>query len=57
MGGDIPARDNIFAYNQVYGGRVGMLDTENVLIVGNYVEGSLRALLRWLIADGRRLVG
>ena len=42
VGGDIPARDNIFAYNQVYGGRVGMLDTENVLIVGNYVEGSLR---------------
>ena len=41
VGGDIPARDNIFAYNQIYGGRVGMLDTEHVLIVGNYVEGSL----------------
>ena len=41
VGGDIPARDNIFAFNQIYGGRVGMLDTEHVLIVGNYVEGAL----------------
>ena len=41
VGGDIPARDNIFAFNQIYGGRVGMLDTEHVLIAGNYVEGAL----------------
>jgi hypothetical protein len=37
VSGDIPARDNIFAFNQIYGGRVGMVDTEHVLIVGNYV--------------------
>lgn len=41
VSGDIPARDNIFAFNQIYGGRVGMVDTEHVLIVGNYVEGAL----------------
>jgi plastocyanin len=41
VGGDIPARDNIFAFNQIYGGRVGMVDTEHVLIAGNYVEGGL----------------
>jgi len=41
VGGDIPARDNILAFNQVYCGRVGMVDTEHVLIAGNCVEGSL----------------
>ena len=35
---DIPARDNIFALNHIYGGRVGMVDTQHVLIFGNYIE-------------------
>jgi hypothetical protein len=38
VAGDIPARDNVFANNRLYGGRVGMVDTEHVLIFGNYIE-------------------
>lgn len=41
VAGDIPARDNVFAYNHVYGGRVGMIDTQHVLVVGNYIEGGV----------------
>lgn len=35
---DAPSTDNIFAHNHVYGGRVGMVDTARVQIVGNYIE-------------------
>ena len=38
---DIPARDNIFAHNHLYGGRVGMVDTQHVQIFGNYIESGL----------------
>ena len=41
VGPDIPASNNIFAYNQVYGGGLGMVDAEHTLIVGNYIEGGL----------------
>lgn len=41
VAGDIPARDNAFAHNQFYGGRVGMVDTEHVQIFGNYIESGL----------------
>ena len=41
VGGDIPARDNVFAHNFIYGGRIGMVNTKNVLIFANYVESGL----------------
>jgi hypothetical protein len=41
VGGDIPAIDNIFALNHVYGGSIGMVDTRHVLIFGNYIASGL----------------
>jgi hypothetical protein len=41
VAGDIPARDNIFAHNHLYGGRVGMVDSEHILVHGNYIESGL----------------
>lgn len=41
VSGDIPAKDNIFAYNHIYGGRVGMVDTQHVQIIGNDIESGL----------------
>ena len=38
---DIPASNNILAYNQIYGGGLGMVDAEHTSIVGNYIEGGL----------------
>lgn len=37
--GDIPSMDNIFAFNHIYGGRVGMVNVQGLLIDGNYIEG------------------
>lgn len=41
LGGDIAAQDNVFAFNHVYGGRIGMVDAQHGLIFGNYVESGL----------------
>ena len=34
-----PSRQNTFAYNQIYGGRLGLHDAQDTSIVGNYIEG------------------
>ena len=34
-----PSRQNTFAYNQIYGGRLGLHDAQDISIVGNYIEG------------------
>ena len=39
VGPDIPALRNTFAYNQIYGGNLGMHDAENTSVIGNYIEG------------------
>jgi hypothetical protein len=33
-----PSRQNTFAYNQIYGGRLGLHDAQDISIVGNYIE-------------------
>ena len=40
VSGDIPASNNTFAYNQIRGGGLGMIDGQYTSIVGNYIEGS-----------------
>lgn len=34
-----PSRQNTFAYNQIYGGRLGLHDAHDTSIIGNYIEG------------------
>jgi hypothetical protein len=43
VGPNIPALRNTFAYNQIYGGGLGMLQAENTSIVGNHIEGGALA--------------
>jgi hypothetical protein len=41
VSGDIPASNNTFAYNQIRGGTLGMINAQYTSIVGNYIEGGL----------------
>ena len=41
VSGDIPASDNIVAYNRIRGGSLGMVHARRTSIVGNYIEGAL----------------
>jgi hypothetical protein len=41
VSGDVPASNNSFAYNQIRGGSLGMINAQYTSIVGNYIEGGL----------------
>ncbi len=38
--GDIPSMDNIVAFNHIYGGRLGMVNVQSLLIDANVIESS-----------------
>jgi hypothetical protein len=35
---EAPSRQNTFAYNQIYGGQLGLHDAQDLSIIGNYIE-------------------